>query len=178
MAHTEERTVRRLTGPPRTEGGGSGSRAAPSTGRLCFSGAPAGRRWKESGKQGRRPGTLPPPPCPCLPHPPERVPASPHPAPQRRRPPWAPPTAALRLGSRAPSSCGRPETPPPGAPPRRARPAPASLLRSRERAPCASRFAAPPALLAARPGAGRPGAGCGLRSPRPCSPRKRQSPAR
>lgn len=68
--------------------------------------------WETGAETRDAPATAAPPPSP----PPERVPASLHPAPRRRRPPWAPPSAALQLGSRAPSSCGRTKTPSPRAP--------------------------------------------------------------
>uniref|UniRef100_A0A8C0A4N6 Uncharacterized protein n=1 Tax=Bos mutus grunniens TaxID=30521 RepID=A0A8C0A4N6_BOSMU len=142
MAQTEASTVRGLTGSPRAEEGGGGNRAAPGTGKRRLSGARAGRRWRESGKQGRRPGTLPPPPRPRLPHPPSASP-----------PRLTPPLSVDALPGPRPqppsgSAPGRPlpaaalETPPPGAPPRRAPPVPARRLCSRERAPCASRFSA------------------------------------
>ncbi|CAN0464223.1 unnamed protein product [Rangifer tarandus platyrhynchus] len=142
MAQTEASTVRGLTGSPRAEEGGGGNRAAPGTGKRRLSGTPAGRRWRvgnRGGDQGRSRHRR----APAFPTPPSA-------SPPRLTPPLS--VDALpgpRLQPPSGSAPGRPlpaaalETPPPGAPPRRARPAPACLQCSRERAPCASRFAAP-----------------------------------
>lgn len=118
MAQTEERTARRLTGSPRAKGGSGSSRAAPGDGRAeavhSRGGSEVEGEWETGAETRDAPATAAPPPSP----PRKRVPASPHPAPQRRRPPVATPLIGLRLGSRAPSSGGLPETPPPAPNPR------------------------------------------------------------
>nr|BAB24406.1 unnamed protein product [Mus musculus] len=154
MAQMEERVVRGLTGSPRAEkaGGGSGKPASGAAPQL----RPV-RGGRKSGKQGRGPGTLSPAPRPRPPGP-RAVPASPGPAPSGRRPP------GVGWHSRAPSSRLRLFAPPRHHHPRpclrgvRA-PRPASRLRSRERAPCAS--ASRLALLQARGPSGSRDSGLG-----------------
>lgn len=79
MAQTEERTVRRLTGSPRAEGGGS--RAAPEDRQAVPVHSPSGSEvegeWETGAETRDAPATAAPPPSP----PRKRVPASPHPAP-------------------------------------------------------------------------------------------------
>uniref|UniRef100_A0A8D2DGB6 Uncharacterized protein n=1 Tax=Sciurus vulgaris TaxID=55149 RepID=A0A8D2DGB6_SCIVU len=133
MAQTEERT-----------GGSGDQRAAPLR-------APAGRRWKRVGNRGgdrARSRHRRAPAFPALPAR-ERAPASPDPAPSAstpspRGPPLRsrPPSARLQGALFPPSPLGPTFRTPSG----HARASPASLLRSRGRAPCASRAAAlPPA---------------------------------
>lgn len=130
-------TVRGLTGSPRAEGGGGGGRAAPGDGKEVPLRSPRRSEvgeWETGAETRDAPATAAPPPSPLR----KRVPASLHPAPRRRRPPLAPPSAGLRFGSRAPSSGALPKTPPPGPSFPRARAARVSLPRSRERASAAS----------------------------------------
>ncbi|XP_054544568.1 basic proline-rich protein-like [Talpa occidentalis] len=118
MAQTEQRTERGLTGSPRAQGGSGGSRAAPGTGERRLSRAPVGggrRVGSRGGDQGRSRHRR----APAFPTPQARPRLAS--APRCPRPPAAPPAAALRLGSRAPSSCRRPETPPPPPAARRVR---------------------------------------------------------
>ena len=140
MAQMEERVVRGLTGSPRAEkaGGGSGKPASGAAPQL----RPV-RGGRKSGKQGRGPGTLSPAPRPRPPGPRARSPHAwppPHggdPQPGRRGTPGRPLPAFASLP--------RPDTTTPAHASARVRaPRPASRLRSRERAPCASRFATRP----------------------------------
>lgn len=106
--------MRGLTGSPRAEGGGGGSWAAPGTGKRRLSGAPPGERWRRVGNRGGDQGRSRHRRAPAFPTPQARPRlASPRPL-GGLRPPSAPPLAGLPLGSRAPSSCRRPKTPPPG----------------------------------------------------------------
>lgn len=103
MAQMEERVVRGLTGSPRAEEAGGGSRdlrAEPLR-------SPAGQRWKEEWETGAGTGhalasAAPPPSQPASAFPPRLAPP-----PRRRRPP------GTRQDSRAPSSRLRLFAPPP-----------------------------------------------------------------
>ena len=105
------------------------------------------REWKAGAETRDAPATAVPPPSP----PPRARPRLASPRPSASTPSLGPAHSRPPARLQGALFLRHPETPPPGAPPRRARPAPASLLRSRERAPCASRFAAPPALPRAPP---------------------------
>lgn len=132
MAQMEERVVRGLTGSPRAEEAGGSSRdlrAEPlrSPGRSGVEGRVGNRGGDRARSRQRR--------APALPAR-ERVPASPGPAPSASTP--SRDSAGLQ-GALFPPSPLRP-APRPCLGARARPPPPASRLRSRERAPCASRF--------------------------------------
>lgn len=146
MAQTEQHSEQgagRLAaagGRRRQQGGSGDARAAPLPKPRPVGGA-------RSGKQGRRPGTLPPPPRPRLPHP---ASAS---SPRLTPPLGVTPCPQPRPKSPSASAPGRPlpasalQTPPPGSSQGARTPC---LRGSRARAPCTSRSLAPPARCGLR----------------------------